>query len=243
MTTVVCAECRHENEPERVYCHGCGARLDRSAVKVSKYDVKDAQKRVKKFFDPQRAKMRALFFKVSKVVLSACAVAGLIQLALPPDVPAASKMEVLASQVRMDLEGAATRHVPPQLQYTDDQVNGFLVYALKSKQKALDLPTLDFKRAVVAFREGNCAVTAERSFFGYSVYTTCLYAPAGAPGKLGVVSRGGYIGRMPVHPQIAQYMAVLLSDVFKALDREIKLVSKFGTAEVHDKNIVLTAAQ
>jgi uncharacterized membrane protein YvbJ len=70
MTAVVCTECRHENESERVYCHGCGARLDRTAVKKAKEAPEDAQKRVKKMFDPQRERMRALFFKMSA---SACA--------------------------------------------------------------------------------------------------------------------------------------------------------------------------
>jgi hypothetical protein len=241
MTTVVCPECRRENEVERIYCHGCGARLDRSAVKVRQEDVKDTQKRVARLFDPQRAKIRALFFKVSKVVLGACAMAVAVLLALPPDVPAPSKTEVLASQLRFDLEGVVTRHSPPQLQYTDDQVNGFLVYALKSKQAALDLPALDFKRAIVLFHEGSCSVTAERSLFGYSLYTTCVYALAGTPGKLGVVHRGAYIGRMPIHPQIAPFMNILFADVSKALDRELKLVSKLGSAELHEKNIVLTA--
>jgi hypothetical protein len=241
MTTVVCGECRHENEPERIYCHGCGSRLDRSAVKVRKENVQDARKRVKKLFDPQRARIRALFFKISKVVLGACLLAGLVQILLPPDVPAPSKSVMLASQIRLDLEGATTRHQPPQLQYTDDQVNAFLTYALKTKQKSLDQPLLEFKRAVVAFQEGSCAFTTERSLFGYSLYTTGIYAPKIVDGKLVATSKGGHLGRLPIHPQLAQFMGVLFADVHAALDRELKLVSKMGTIELHDKAVVMTA--
>ena len=86
-TTVVCGECRHENEPERVYCHNCGGRLDRSAVKVRRDDVVEQRKRVKKLFDPTRARIRATFFQVSRMLLGACAVAVLVQLFLPPDLP------------------------------------------------------------------------------------------------------------------------------------------------------------
>ena len=32
VTKLVCPDCRHENEPERIYCHNCGARLDRSGA-------------------------------------------------------------------------------------------------------------------------------------------------------------------------------------------------------------------
>jgi hypothetical protein len=240
MTSVVCPECHHENEPERVYCHDCGARLDRSAVKVRKEDVADARKRVKKLFDPQRAKIRALFFKGSKVVLGACGVAALLQMFLPPDIPPPGQTAMLASQIRFDLERAVTRHQPPLLQYTDEQINGFLVYALKPKQKSLDEPLLDFKRAVVGFREGVLDVTMERSLFGFSVYTTWNFAPKLVGGKFTGTTKGASIGRLPIHPQVAQFMGVLFIDLRAALDSEMKLVSKFQALEFHDKNVVLT---
>jgi hypothetical protein len=242
LTTVVCHECRHENEPERVYCHGCGARLDRSSVKVMcKEDVEDARKRVKKLFDPRRAQMRALFFKISKLLLGAGAVAALAQLVLPPDVPPPTKSSSLVSQLRFELEATATRHQPPQLRYTDDDVNVFLAYSLKTKQKALDQPLLDFKRAIVGFQEGACTITMERSLFGYSLFTTISVAPSVQAGKITVASRGGRIGRLPIHPQIAQYMGLLFADLWSVLDQEKKLVAKMGAIEFHDHAVVLTA--
>jgi len=36
MTKIVCGECRHENEAERIYCHNCGERLDRSMAAAQK---------------------------------------------------------------------------------------------------------------------------------------------------------------------------------------------------------------
>ena len=32
MTKLVCTDCQHENELERIYCHNCGARLDRTKI-------------------------------------------------------------------------------------------------------------------------------------------------------------------------------------------------------------------
>lgn len=58
---LLCPECQRENESERVYCHDCGARLDRSAVAPTKEPPKDTHKRLKKFFDPQRARIRYFF--------------------------------------------------------------------------------------------------------------------------------------------------------------------------------------
>lgn len=49
MTKLVCAECRHENEAERIYCHNCGECLDRSAVSTQKKAQRDLARK-KKFF-------------------------------------------------------------------------------------------------------------------------------------------------------------------------------------------------
>jgi hypothetical protein len=32
MTKLVCTECKHENEAQRIYWHNCGAKLGRSAL-------------------------------------------------------------------------------------------------------------------------------------------------------------------------------------------------------------------
>src|SRR5882724_6469214 len=96
-TKLICPECRHENESERIYCHSCGARLDRSAVAVrnSKEEVQATRHRVRKLFDPRGVKLRAVFFKTIKLTLGAVAAATIVQMILPPDVPAPAKAELL----------------------------------------------------------------------------------------------------------------------------------------------------
>src|SRR5205807_2852671 len=76
MIKLICPECRRENEPERIYCHDCGARLDRTALaKIAPKgeNAKETHRRLRTMLDPQRAKMRLLFFKVSKLILGAFA--------------------------------------------------------------------------------------------------------------------------------------------------------------------------
>ena len=243
MTTakLVCPECQHENEAERIYCHSCGTRLDRSAVRVHKEPVDDTRKRVRKMFDPHRDRIRILLFTMGKLVLGACGAAAIVQMVLPPDVPAPPKLDFLSSQIRFDLERMSTRHQPPHIQYSQDEVNAFLNSALRSKKSSLNKPLLDFKGVSVMFAENYFAITTERSFFGYPLYTTCSYAPVSGDGKINVVSRGGSIGRLPVHPKIAQFMGVLLGDVYAALSREIRMVTKLRGIECHDQNVVLIA--
>ena len=242
MITLICPECRRENEPERIYCHDCGARLDRTALAkaVPKgEDVKETQRRLRTMLDPQRAKMRHLFFKTSKVILGAFVLAAVIQMILPPDVPPRAKTGDFPPQINLDLENAALNHSTTPLQYTETQVNAYLGSALKSKQAALS-KWLQFERAIVKFDETVCSVTAERSYFGLSVFTTTSSKVTIQNGTLTATNNGGRIGRLPVHPLVMKYADPLFADLWTALERERKSVAKMSAIEFHPQAVVLT---
>ena len=241
MIKLVCPECRRENEPERIYCHDCGARLDRTALaKIAPKgeDAKETQRRLRTMLDPQRAKIRHLFFKTSKVILGALATAVLVQMLLPPDVPARPKAGEFPPQINLDLENAALNHQTAPLQYTEVQVNAYLGSALKSKQAALS-KLLQFERAIVTFDETVCSITAERSLFGFSVYTSTTSKVRVENGTLNATNVGGSIGRLPIHPLIMKYGDALFADLWSALDREKKSVAKMATIEFHPHAVVL----
>jgi hypothetical protein len=243
MTKLICSECGHENESERIYCHDCGARLDRSAatLKTPKEGRAETHRRVRNLFDPTRVKIRLSFFRVSKLVLGACAAAAVIQMVLPPDVPLPVKSLLLPSQITLELENAITYHRPEQLQFTEEQVNAYFEYALKSRQSALDKPLLDFKRVIIGFAEGKIALTVERSLLGLSLYSGSLYAIDLKEGKIAATNKGGSIGRLPVHAAIMQFLDIIFADLWSALERERKLVAKMGAIEFHKNNVVLRA--
>lgn len=242
MPTVVCSECRRENEIERIYCHDCGARLERKAVKKIVQKQEDAHSRVKKLFDARGPKIRALFFKISKVVLGACASAAFTVMALPPELPAVAKNPLVqAPNVGFDLERMLARHEAIQVNYSEEQVNLFLVSNLKPKKKTLDEPFLEFRRAVAVFHEGKASLTMERAIFGYSVFTTIDFGPQSSGGKASAKLTGGSIGRMPIHPELAKYMNYLFVDLWGALERERKLASRLASIEFHEKSVRLVS--
>jgi hypothetical protein len=241
---LVCPECQRENEAERVYCHDCGARLDRSAVaaRVSKESLQQTQKRVRNLFDPTALKLRLRFFRLCKFILGACALAALIQMLLPPDLPAQPEQgSLVLSQINFDLENAVGHRGPQQLQYSEEQVNNHLKSTLKNKKSKLDKPFLPFEGAFAQFAEGKCAITVERSVSGYSLFTTASFAVRAGDGNPVVSSKGGSIGRLPIHPVLMDNIGIIFSDVWSALDREYKLLAKMGGIEFHDKMVVLTA--
>jgi hypothetical protein len=242
MIKLICPECRRENEAERIYCHECGARLDRTALAKAPpkgEDVTETRRRLKSMLDPQRAKMRLMFFKVSKVVLGALALAALIQIVLPPEVPARPKTGEFPPQITLDMENAITNHSAAPLQYKEAEVNAYLASALKNKQATLS-QYLQFERAVVAFDETVCRITAERSLFGFSIFTTTSAKVTLQNGTLTAANNGGSIGRLPIHPLLMKYADPIFADLWTALDRERKAVAKMGAIEFHPQAVVLT---
>jgi hypothetical protein len=248
MSQLVCPECRHENEAERVYCHNCGAKLTRTAGATIPGKTDDAEtvatrERLRRMMDPSGVKARRLFFNIARLILGACLAAVLIQMLLAPDLPtSAGKDLVLGPQIGLDLEKAIMQHSGTQLTYQQDQVNNYLSNALKRKKASLlDKPFLEFRRGVAQFDEGVFRMTVERSIFGCSLYTSAFYRANVQNGKVTATSEGGMIGRMPIHPQLMRYADFLLGDVWKALEQDEKQVGKFAAIEFHSKTVVLTA--
>jgi len=238
MTKLVCGECRHENEAERIYCHNCGERLDRSAAAAQKpvVDPTETHRRLQKMLEPP-SRVRHNFFAVGKLVLAAVAAAALVEMALPPELPAPTK--IVSPQIDLDLENAHLK--PSPLEYSQDQINAYLAYRLISKKAALTYPFLTFVRATASFREGACTIAMERSLFGYSIFSRTSHRVETDAGKIAATNVGGWIGRLPIHPVIMQFGDIIFADLWSALDRERKLVGKMGTVNFHDGSVTIAA--
>ncbi len=240
--TLICPECRRENDPKRIYCHDCGTRLDRSVLakeKPKEEDPKEIHRRVTKLFDPRGAILRRRFFQGSKLLIGAFVVAGIVQMLRPPDMPERPKASMLPAQISLELENAAMEPRAAPLQYSDEQVNAYLAYTFKGKQAALS-KYLQFERALVAFDEGYGRFTVERSLFGFSLFTTASYDARIENGKIVTTNRGAQIGRLPIHPALMQYGGILFTDVRAALERERKSIVKLGSIEFHPHVVAFT---
>ena len=237
-TKLICAECRHENEAERIYCHNCGERLDRSAV-VSKKNIEDpkeAHRRLRKMLDgPSRTRQN--FFVACKMLLAAAATAGLVQMILPPDFPAAVKT---TTPIQLDLELEQALMKQQELNFSQQDVNAYLGYRLAGKKKILNEPLLDFSRAAIVFKENACVIGWERSFFGYPLYGQTSFRVDLNGGKLAATNTGGWVGRLPIHPAIMKYADIIFADLWSALDRERKLLSKMASVTFHDGSVTIT---
>jgi hypothetical protein len=243
---LICPECRRENEPERIYCHDCGTRLDHSALGPRKADstetAADVHKRVSGMFDGRGVRARAFLVKSVKLLLAAGVAAALVLMLLPPPgLPPVTKSETFPPQISLDLEGLTQYHRPPQLHYSDGEVNAYLAYVLGKKKEILNHLLFDFERAFVKFHPGRCKITVGRSIFGYSIYTSGLFTAEVQGGKLNAAAESGTIGRLPIHPKLMPYANFLFGDAVRALERERKLVARVGALEMRDKEIIFVA--
>lgn len=243
MTKLVCTECRHDNEPERIYCHNCGARLDRSVLAQEKPDPNaetdaQTQRRLRKLLDPRGPRAIHTAKKSAQLVGGALLLAVIIQLLSAPDVPPkkADKSLSLPPSIGIDLEALATSRRTQPLTYTEEQVDAYLASTLRGKKNA---GTAQFERLLAAFDEGSCRITMEKSLFGVPLYASSDYAVRIDGGNLISENLGGAIGRMPIHPKVMKYADVLFRSAWTALDHDRKLIAKLGAIEFHPQSVVL----
>jgi hypothetical protein len=84
---------------------------------------------------------------------------------------------------------------------------------------------------------------AERSFFNYPLYQRAIYGVNVAEGKIVVSAKGGFVGRLPIHPVIMRYTGIIFADLWSALAREQKLVAQMDKVEFHQGNVLLSASR
>ncbi|HST29265.1 MAG TPA: hypothetical protein VLK27_00315 [Chthoniobacterales bacterium] len=145
------------------------------------------------------------------------------------------------SPVQLDISLENATYKPAVLNFSQQDVNAYLIYRLAGKKKALNKPLLDWERAAVVFKEGECVVGWERSIFGYSIYSQTSFQVNLNGGKIAAITTGGWIGRLPVHPALMPYADVIFADLWSALDRERRLVSKMTAVEFHDGSVTITS--
>jgi transcription initiation factor TFIIIB Brf1 subunit/transcription initiation factor TFIIB len=243
---LTCPECQRENEAERIYCHDCGARLDRSALanrKTAKIETaEELHKRMRGMFSQRRLKARLFVFKTVKILFAAGVAAALVEILIPPDVPPPVKMETLPPQINMSLETLTESKQPQTMQFSEEDVNAYLGNVMKHKKEKLEHPLLGFERAILGFSEGNCRLTLERSIFGYSIFTSGDYDVQIKDGKITATPKGAAIGHVPIHPSVLPYTTFLFSDAVAVMDREHKLLNKVGSIQLHDKMVEVSSA-
>lgn len=242
MNKLVCPDCQHENEVERIYCHNCGARLDRTAVqgKAEEGPTEErTRQHLKKMFSPNRGKAKQLAVQFAKVLLGAFFLATVIVMLLPPDLPPAPKSYSFAPLINMDIVSALSSRQPPTLVYNEEQVNSYLAATLRRKDSPSQQGFFPLKRVFVQLQEGQCTVHIERRILKLSIFSGSSYRVTVANGKIIGDNTGGYIGRLPIHRSVMKYADVLFGKAWESLARERNSVARLAGVEIHPQAVTL----
>jgi len=236
--TLTCKQCNYANEPERVYCHNCGAKLDRSLLPKepakTKETVEQSRKRVRKLVNPARGFFTNWHITLLNTLASALSVAALIQMARPPmGVPKVPTKDDLlnAPQLIEGIEDLQMSPSPQARQLSENDINLYLATAIKTTSD----PNSDyftFDRAFANLGKDVIKITAQESIFGYPVYAAASYKLAIVGGKLVSTNIGGSLGRMPVHPMIMDYCNFAFDQLWAALQREKSLLDNMESVSV-----------
>lgn len=243
MTKLICPDCQHENEPERIYCHNCGARLDRSGVIKEKIEAgpteEQTRRHLERMFAPDRGRGKRIAAQFAKILLGALCLAAMLVMLLPPDLPPAPKSYSFAPLIGMDMVSALSGRQPASLVYNEEQVNSYLAATVRRKDSPAQEGFFPLRRVFVQFQEGQCWVHVERRIFLLSIFGGSSYRVTIDNGKITTDNTGGYIGRMPIHPSLMKYADVLLGKAWDCLARERNSVARLAGIEFHPQAVTL----
>ncbi|MGI8890595.1 MAG: hypothetical protein ACR2G0_07410 [Chthoniobacterales bacterium] len=248
MTKLICPDCRHENEAERIYCHNCGARLDRSGIIKERVneDVTREQTRqhLNKMFSPDRGRNKRIALQLTKVLLWSLAVATVIVVLLPPELPPAPKSYNFAPLINMEIASAVSNRQPASLSYNEEQVNSYLASTVKRRDSPAHTGFFPLRRIFVQFEERKCWIHTERRAFMLSVFTGGAYEVKKIEGgKIDAEAVAGYIGRMPIHPTLMKAANLLLAKAWDSLSHEHKSVAQLVGIEFHPQSVTLVVTR
>ena len=238
-TTILCKQCNFENEPERVYCHNCGAKLDRTLLPIEAIRRDDpvvVQERVRKMMSPKRGSAKRVFKNLALTLLISVALAAFVQIVRPPrDIPNISQDAVMsAPAIRDDMENVTQQPSARRLAYPEDQVNAFLQYAVRSKDESFFGIPLKFERVFLHLEEGSCRITTQQSIFGFPIYAADTYAVSIDGGKVVPRNLGGAFGRLSLPGSFMNLINPLIfGSLWSVFGPEQKLLARMQSITFH----------
>ena len=236
------------NEVERVYCHGCGAKLDRTVILATQekqtVSREQRQREVKKLMTPGNG----WFLKTLAMLIKTVALAGLaavvIQIIRPPEgvPPLPKKGEVLTlPQIGDDLERLTAAPAGQGMIFREADINTYLQKKTFRKVPSWFTNIIPLKRSFVNFEPGQARLSVQADLAGYPVYAGITARLVGDP-KTGLSATcvSLNLGRLTLHaPAVAQVVAVAVPTLMDSVKRDRQLLEQLGSAEITKGQIIL----
>ena len=238
---LVCPACNHANEAERVYCHNCGEKLDRSLLpKVSDIaatgDQAKVKRKVKQMMNPNRGAFLGNVKTFIQIIALAAVVAAVFLACLPPDAVPPAKGG-MPDRRPGDLWEAMMASKPAvSLTFNEAEINYHLSRSLKHEESAIGL---NFERAFVKFTPGRFSLTAQRDAYGLTIYSGATFMPVLKDGRWDAEVTALRIGRLGFPPELGKFASITLGGVGKAFANQAKQLDRLEKVDIGEGTISL----
>lgn len=242
--TLTCKQCGYVNEPERVYCHNCGTKLDRSVLpkegEVRRETPQKAQQRIKKMTNPGANPVQREGMAFVKTIGFALLAAGLIQMLRPPADAPPEKNELATRFISSELMELASSPQPRAIAFSEADLNA----SLKQMAKPGTGSIAKFDRAYVNLTPSKARFGMQQSFWGFPLHAGIGFRPEFKGGTFNPVLVSGNIGRLPVHPALMPYVSYAFPPFRKlksTVKRELEYLQKMQDIRVEKGRVILVS--
>ena len=257
LPNIDCKECGHVNEGERVYCHNCGGKLDRSVLATAKQEqesIEQRQRRVRKMMNPDTGLGRFWWRTALKTIGSAAIAAALIDMALPPDgVPPMPKRGEPPENLQLDiaLENLSIAPSGTKVVFKQDEINAYLKNKIRLKYDGNVFQSIStYQRSFVQLDNGVIRILMQNAvadyplYFGVGVQLTMGSAKddqgVSVPAITGTPTEAR-IGRLWLPGIVAEYGGPIFAPLWESLRRERRLIDQLDAVEVRKGEVIFTA--
>ena len=240
--TLLCKQCNFENEPERVYCHNCGAKLDRTLLPpeaTRREDPVVVQERVRRMVSPRRGMgFTGLKNLIASLVIASVLAALLLIIKPPANIPELSKEAVLnAPGISDDLATLEEQGRASSYRYPEDQVNAFLQKAIRGKDSNAYGVSMKFERVFIHFHDGYCGITSEQSLMGFPIYATTYRTVAIQNGALVSQVRGGSFGSLKLPAAAMVHLEGIFAPLAKVFEHDRAQLTRLQSITCREKAV------
>lgn len=251
--SIACKECGHINESERVYCHNCGVKLDRSALvtpaqqqkQPSAEEVREKKVReIRKLMAPGGGFLKKQGVMLGKMLACALGFAVLIDGALPPqNLPQVPKGVIVdLPQIDKQLETLVAAPAGQQLELSQKEINAYLKVRFRKRAYALS-SVAPITRSCVALEDGVAHLILRAEILGFPLYVSFSeQLHIDKKNGLKATCVGMRLGRLPLPGWVQQSAATGLPGIMASLKREGQLLQQAASAEIEPGKIVLRSS-
>jgi len=243
---LVCLQCKHENEIERVYCHNCGEKLDRSLLpqidesKIAE-DKARSGRQVKRMMNPNRFAFARTVKTFILIIVFAAIVAAVFLAVQPPDnVPSMTKDRIAETDVADVWTGMMTARPSVRVPFKEFDINYYLQKTVKGAESALGAK---FERAFAHFEPGLVTLSTQRNMFGLKLYNSASFKPVLKDEAWSADISQIAIGRLVITANLAKLTkldTVVLGAFSGVFEKEMRQLDRIAAIESGESVITFT---